>query len=231
MGEKLANLLPTAFVARIGKLLKLAGSPFSLPAFISLMLLSGVGFAGLFLAVMLIASASFNGAIFLGMLVFFLVGLFGPYFWLSRRVGKRQKEILKSLPNALDLITVSVEAALGLDSAFAKVSEKLPGPFAEELAQAIRETAMGQSRQEALREVGVRTNVAAVVTFVNAIIHAEITGMSIGDVLRAQSDQIRIQRRQELEATAQRMPIWMIFPPRGILAPGSIHCHPGSGGN
>jgi tight adherence protein C len=105
-----------------------------------------------------------------------------------------------------------VEAGLGLDSAFAKVAERLPGPFGDELARALRDMALGRSRRDALREVGERTGVTDVITFVNSIIHAELTGSSIGDVLRVQADQMRTRRRQRVEQIAQKIPIWMTFP-------------------
>lgn len=213
--EGIANafrkLLPTTFVAHVRHLLMLAGEPFSVTGFLFLMAVSAVGFPGLYL-VLVLASGSFGALQFLGFLVFLILGFSLPYFWLSRRVSRRQRAIIKDLPNALDLITTSVEAGLGLESAFAKVADTMPGPFSEELAQALREMAMGRSRRDALREIGERTGIADVITFVNAIIHAEVTGSAIGDVLRVQADAMRTRRRQRVEQTAQKMPIWMTFP-------------------
>lgn len=212
LGNGLAKLLPTTFVSRIRHLLMLAGEPFSLTGFLALMILTGVAVPGLFLALLLLGDASFGSIHLLGLLAFTFMGFYLPYFWLARRVRRRQDDIFKSLPNALDLVTTCVEAGLGLDSAFAKVAERLPGPFGDELARALREMALGRSRREALREVGERTGVPDVITFVNSIIHAEMTGSSIGDVLRVQADQMRTRRRQRVEQIAQRIPIWMTFP-------------------
>jgi tight adherence protein C len=212
LGNGLAKLLPTTFVSRIRHLLMLAGEPFSLTGFLALMILTGVAAPGLFLALLLLGDASFGSMQLLGLLAFTFVGFYLPYFWLARRVRRRQDEIFKSLPNALDLVTTCVEAGLGLDSAFAKVAERLPGPFGDELAHALREMALGRSRRDALREVGERTGVSDVITFVNSIIHAEMTGSSIGDVLRVQADHMRTRRRQRVEQIAQRIPIWMTFP-------------------
>ncbi|MBI1885681.1 MAG: type II secretion system F family protein [Chloroflexi bacterium] len=212
MGSIVAKMLPTAYVARIRHLLTLAGQPFSLAGFLMVMAVSAFAFPTFFLAFVAMAGASFSPTILMVLLALIGLGFYLPYFWLARRVGKRQNEILKSLPNAFDLVSTCVEAGLGLDAAFAKVTEKLAGPFGDELRQALREMAMGQSRRDALLDVGERTGVSEVVTFVNAIIHAEVTGSSIADVLRVQSDQIRIKRRQRVEQTAQRIPIWMTFP-------------------
>lgn len=214
-----ARALPTTFVSRVRYLLTMAGSPFSLSGFLAVMLISGVALPGFFMAIMLMAGAKFNNVQAMGVAIFGATGVYLPYFWLARRVGRRQAEILKSLPNALDLVTTCVEAGLGLDSAFAKVAERLPGPFGDELAQALREMALGRSRRDALREVGERTGVPEVITFVNSIIHAEATGSSIGDVLRVQADQVRIRRRQRVEQIAQRIPIWITFPLVGFLLP------------
>jgi len=212
LGNGLAKLLPTTFVARIRHLLMLAGEPFSISGFLFLMILTTATVPGLFLALMLLADVSFGSIQLLGLLAFIFMGFYLPYFWLARRVRHRQDEILKSLPNAMDLVTTCVEAGLGLDSAFAKVAERLPGPFGDELAHALRDMALGRSRRDALREVGERTGVADVITFVNSIIHAELTGSSIGDVLRVQADQMRMRRRQRVEQIAQRIPIYMTFP-------------------
>ncbi len=212
LGNGFAKLLPTTFVARIRHLLMLAGEPLSVSGFAVVMILTTVAVPGLFLALLLLADASFGSMQLLGVLTFTLIGFYLPYFWLARRVRHRQDAVLKSLPNALDLVTTCVEAGLGLDSAFAKVAERLPGPFGDELARALRETALGRSRRDALREVGERTGVPDVITFVHSIIHAELTGSSIGDVLRVQADQMRTRRRQRVEQIAQKIPIWMTFP-------------------
>lgn len=212
IGNSFAKLLPTTFVARIRHLLILAGHPFSVTGFLFLMIVTGAAVPGLFLALLLLAGIGFGSTQLLALLAVIAAGLYLPYFWLARRVGRRQTAIIKSLPNALDLITTCVEAGLGLDSAFAKVSESLEGPFGDELARALREMALGQSRRDALREVGERTGVPEVITFVGAIIHAERTGSSIADVLRVQADQMRVRRRQRVEQIAQKIPIWMTFP-------------------
>ena len=212
LGSTLVTQLPSGIVGRVREVLSMAGQPFSLTTFLSLSVLTGLGAAGLLLAMLLMLGAGFGAMQFLLVLVFALLGLVGPYYWLRRVVRKRQREIAKSLPNALDLITTCVEAGLGLDAAFAKVAEKVPGPFSEELAQALRESTMGRSRRDALLDISRRSGVPEVTSFINAIVHAQATGSNVGDVLRTQAEQIRTKHRQRIEQEAQKMPIWMSFP-------------------
>ncbi len=135
-----------------------------------------------------------------------------PSVWLNNRIRHRQKEILKSLPDAFDLITTCVEAGLGLEAALAKVSEKTPGPFGEELAVSLREVSLGKLRREALKELSERTGVPDLSSFINAVIQAESMGTSIAAVLRVQAEQMRMKRRQRAEQQAQAAPIKMMFP-------------------
>jgi tight adherence protein C len=212
LSERVMSLLPAALLARLRRQLTLAGSSLSVAGFILIWIASAAAFPGAFLALMLAAQASSGTLYFLGFPTFLTLGIFVPYFWLARGVGRRQRQILKDLPNALDLITTCVEAGLGLDAAFAKLTEKMKGPLSDELAHALDQMAVGRMRRDALRDVGERTAVPEVVTFVNAVVHAEQTGASIGELLRVQAEQARVKRRQRIEANAQRMPIWMTFP-------------------
>ena len=141
-----------------------------------------------------------------------LVGAALPHLWLNMRIHKRQNVIWKSLPDAFDLITTSVEAGLGLDAALGRVAEKVPGPFAKELHATLREIVMGKPRRDALRDLCTRTGVSDLSTFVNAVIQAEQMGVSIGQVLRVQSEQLRTRRKQRAEQAGRRAAILMIFP-------------------
>lgn len=212
LSERVMSLLPAALLARLRRQLTLAGSSLNLGGFILIWVASAAAFPGAFLLLMVAAQASSGALYFMGFVTFLALGIYVPYFWLARRVGRRQRQILKDLPNALDLVTTCVEAGLGLDAAFAKVTEKMKGPLSDELAYALDQMAVGRMRRDALRDVGVRTAVPEVITFVNAVVHAEHTGASIGQLLRVQAEQARIKRRQRVEAHAQRMPIWMTFP-------------------
>lgn len=212
LSQGVMNLLPVALLARLRRQLTLAGSSLSVARFTFIWLGSAIALPGAFLLLMLAGGADSVTLYFLGFLTLLVVGLYVPYFWLARRVGRRQRKILRDLPNALDLVTTCVEAGLGLDAAFDKVTEKMWGPLSDELAYALGQIAMGRRRRDALHDVGTRTGVPEVVTFVNAIVHADYTGASIGQLLRVQAEQARIKRRQRIEADAQRIPIWMTFP-------------------
>jgi tight adherence protein C len=152
-----------------------------------------------------------------------LVGaLFGytlPEFWLGGRVRKRQHAILLMIPDALDLLTISVRAGLGFDAALGKVVEKLPGPLSEEFRRALAEVRVGKQRREALRDIVSRTEVGPLTNFIGAIIQAEQLGVSISKVLQVQSEQLRIERRQRAEEQAAKAPIKMLFPLVGCIFP------------
>jgi tight adherence protein C len=210
--ERLMSLFPAALLTRLRQQLTLAGSSLSVAGFVLIWVASAIAFPGFLLALMVAGGAGSGALYFLVFLTFFALGTYVPYFWLARRVGRRQRRILKDLPSALDLVTTCVEAGLSLDGAFARVTEKMSGPLSDELAHALDQMAVGRTRRDALRDVGVRSGVPEVVTFVNAVVHAEQTGASIGQLLRVQAEQARMKRRQRVEAHAQRMPIWMTFP-------------------
>jgi tight adherence protein C len=149
-------------------------------------------------------------------------GLFGytvPEFWLGGRVKKRQHAILLMIPDALDLLTISVRAGLGFDSALGKVVEKLPGPLSDEFRRALAEVRVGKQRREALRDIVARTEVGPLTNFIGAIIQAEQLGVSISKVLQVQSEQLRIERRQRAEEQAAKAPIKMLFPLVGCIFP------------
>ncbi len=147
------------------------------------------------------------------------IGYVAPEFWLSRRVKARQAQIVLEIPDALDLLTISVRAGLGFDAALAKVVEKLRGPLPDEFRRALAELRMGKARREALRDIVPRTDVPALTNFISAIIQAETLGVSISKVLQVQSEQLRIERRQRAEEMAQKAPIKMLFPLVGCIFP------------
>ena len=148
-----------------------------------------------------------------------LFGFIVPEFWLGRKVRARQHAILLMIPDALDLLTISVRAGLGFDAALAKVVEKLQGPLTDEFRRALAEVRVGKSRREALRDIVPRTEVVPLTNFIGAIIQAEQLGVSISKVLQVQSEQLRIERRQRAEEMAAKAPIKMLFPLVGCIFP------------
>ena len=147
------------------------------------------------------------------------IGYYFPILWLRMKIRNRQKEIVKALPDALDLLTICVEAGLGFDAAMAKVAEKWDNELSRAFARVLHEIQLGKLRREALRDMADRMDVPEVSTFVAAIIQAGQLGVSIAKVLRIQSDQMRVRRRQRAEelaraATLKILPpvVFLIFP-------------------
>ena len=135
-----------------------------------------------------------------------------PYFRINSRIMARQESIRSDLPNAIDLLVVSVEAGLAFDMAVEKVIEKISGPLAQEFGYTLNEIRMGKTRGTAFRELGIRTKVDELASFTGAIIQADQLGVNIGSVLRIQSDAMRVKRRQFIEEASMKAPVKMLFP-------------------
>jgi len=135
-----------------------------------------------------------------------------PDIYLNHKKRQRQENIKKKLPDFLDLLTVNVEAGLGFDSAILNVTKKLKGPLSEEIKKMLREINLGKPRREALRNAAERIDIDDFSSFTGTIILADELGMSIGHILRMQSSQMRIKRRQKVEEKAMQAPVKMIFP-------------------
>jgi tight adherence protein C len=147
------------------------------------------------------------------------LGYMAPEFWLGSKARKRSFAMVLQLPDALDLLTISVEAGLGFDAALAKVVEKMEGPLVSEFRQALAEIRMGRTRRDALRDVVGRADSQPISNFIGAIIQAEQLGVPIAKVLQIQSQQLRIERRQRAEEMAAKAPVKMLFPMVGCIFP------------
>lgn len=141
-----------------------------------------------------------------------LIGMRLPVTWLRFRVDARRTAIERSLPDALDLITVCMEAGLAFDASMTRVVQKTKGPLSEEFGRVLQEVNLGKLRRDALRDLGSRAGVPDLRSFVAAVVQADQMGMPIGDILRTQSDELRIRRRQRAEEKAQKAPVKMLFP-------------------
>lgn len=146
----------------------------------------------------------------------FVIGFFIPQIFLGSAITRRQKNIRRALPDALDLLTICVEAGLGFDAAMSKVSEKWNSELSLAFARVIQEIQLGKLRREALRDMADRIGLPELTSFVAAVIQSELLGVSMAKVLRIQSDQMRIKRRQLAEEEAHKAPIKMLIP-MGLL--------------
>jgi tight adherence protein C len=142
-----------------------------------------------------------------------------PILWLRWRVAKRQDMIRKSMPDALDMLSVSTAAGLSFDQAILKVSQFYSSPAGIELGRVVAEMEVGVSRQRALRNFSERVQISEVSSFVAVIIQSEILGMSIADVLHSQAEQMRIQRQYRAKEEAQRLPVKMMIPLAFLILP------------
>jgi len=141
-----------------------------------------------------------------------LAAFFLPDFWLMNKAEKRQKRIALDLPDTIDLLTVSVEAGLGLDAAIRKLIDNAGGPLIDELTRLHQEVKLGLSRRQAFHNLADRSSSPELGYFVMSIMQADTYGMSIGKVLRGQSRQMKVKRRQKAEEIAMKTPVKIIFP-------------------
>ena len=213
MGTAARKITPADMRRRIDRKLVLAGSPEGwdaekIAAFKVFGTIGG-GIMGLALGV----SAGFSASITTGSLIF--LGLFGyllPGAGLGQRVINRQDAIRRALPDTIDLLTISVEAGLGFDAALAQVRRNVPGPLSYEIGRLLQEMQIGVSRADAFRHLADRTDIEELNSFILAMIQADIFGVSIANVLRAQAKEMRTKRRQFAEERAQRVPVKLLLP-------------------
>ncbi|NTV99805.1 MAG: type II secretion system F family protein [Oscillochloris sp.] len=149
----------------------------------------------------------------------FGLGYMLPVTWLGQQIKKRKKAITKALPDALDLLCISVEAGLAFDLALQRVTQKWDDELSREFKKVLSDIRLGRTRREALKDLAVRTGVEDVQTFTAAVIQADQLGVSMSKILRLQSDQMRVRRRQRAEEAAQKAPIKMLFPMVFLIFP------------
>lgn len=220
LAATLSRFAPQQNYERLRQKLIEAGSPAGLgPAeFTGLRVLLCVGFAAL-LFLLFLASGSGTLILVLVPLVTGLMGYLMPGIWLGSRIKQRKNEVIRALPDAIDLLTISVEAGLGFDPALQRVIEKWDNALTREFGRMQSEIRMGHSRREAMRAIAQRINVDDLNVFTSAIIQADQLGVSISQVLRIQSKQMRMRRRQRAEEKAHKAPIKMIFPMVFLIFP------------
>ncbi len=222
VGSWALKFTPKSMVVQAERRLELAGRPYNLDAttLVALQMFSTVVFGvGVYLLLKTSPDASYQRMSLPGGILFALIGYFFPQMWLSRLINRRRREVLKALPDALDLLTICVEAGLGFDAAMRKVSEKWANELAFEFSRVLREMQLGKPRREALRDMAERVDLPELRSFVAAVIQSEQLGVSMANVLRIQAEHMRIQRRQRAEEEAHKAPVKMLFPLAFLILP------------
>ncbi|MQA00922.1 MAG: hypothetical protein GEU80_16650 [Dehalococcoidia bacterium] len=212
VGRLLARLLPQNWIRGINRMLIAADEPWSLAGFLGVWALStGIGAALLFYIVSSMPEATGLQTFVMVIAIMPLAALL-PYARLRNKVKKRQKAITRALPDAMDLLTTSVEAGLGVDAAFAMVTEKTEGPLSEAFALYLRQVGLGRARQDALLYVAERSGVPDLIGIAHAVNQGDELGTPLGDVMRRQAEELRLARRQRAQVAAQRAPVLMTIP-------------------
>ena len=219
MGRRLARSTPEKTRHELQNMLNLAGRPgnlspqdFTAIRYVACVVLFAIGLLlGAFLQnPLLLAGVSGGGG---------LLGFFGPLLWLRQKVGDRRKDIQKALPDAMDLLTIAVEAGLGFDAAMARVTDKFKNALSDEFATVLQETRLGRPRLEALDDMGRRTGVEDLHNFCQAVIQSEQMGVGVARILRLQSEEMRRKRRQRAQEKAAQATLKMMLPMVGCIFP------------
>jgi tight adherence protein C len=176
------------------------------------------GIAGVLFGILLGSFSSVTAA-FLFACVFGAIGYIAPALVVTMRAKRRQRLILAQLPDALDLLAVSVEAGLGFDGAVAKLTQYMEGPLPEEFDLALGQMRIGESRSDALKKLGERAGTPEVSAFVRSIVQADQLGTSLGRILRVQATDTRLKRQAAAEERAMKAPIKMLFPTVAFIFP------------
>lgn len=213
LGEFVRRFTPVGVTERLSKELAYAGSPAGWDAervlalkIVGIVVLGTMGFA----ASVILAQSSLRT--FGITAVSAVLGWYLPEWVVRSRASQRQTAISRALPDALDLMSITVEAGLGFDAALNRVSREMGGPLGEEFYRVVQEIQLGSARIDAMRGLSDRTNVPSLRDFVLAMIQADIFGISVAKVLAVQANEMRIRRRQDAEERAQKVPVKMIFP-------------------
>ena len=215
IGEISTRFTPQKLLQETTLKLELAGNPGRIDAatFLATRFLGAAFFGGGLLLISFLSATKWPlGRTVLVVGLFTVIGFFFPQLWLQSRINSRQNEVRKALPDALDLLTICVEAGLGFDAAMSKVAEKWENELSVMFGRTIREVQLGKTQREALRDMSDRLGLPELTSFVAAVIQSQILGVSLAKVLRIQSDQLRMKRRQFAEELAHKAPVKMIIP-------------------
>lgn len=222
LGEMVMRFTPQNAIQQMSRKVELAGNPGNLdPAIFFALRFLGLPLGLLFIFMDRIAlpGSFMDGKGLLLGIPAAILGFYLPDLLLQSRIDRRQKEIRKAMPDALDLLTICVEAGLGFDAAMARVYENWDNELGRAFGRVVREIQLGKLRREALRDMADRLGISEMTSFVAAVIQSEQLGVSMAQVLRIQSDQMRIRRRQLAEEEAHKAPLKMLLPMAFFIFP------------
>jgi tight adherence protein C len=216
MGDRLAGwtlkLHPKTTVEGVSTRLLAAGLGRKISPTTFLAFKSALALGGLVLGALFGGAAAGPGGVLFAAIALAGIGFIAPDFVISGKARSRKDRIRAELPDALDLMAVSVEAGMGFDGAIAKLTEHMHGPLADEFALTLGEIRIGESRQDALKKMSDRTSTPELASFVRSIIQADQLGISLGRILRVQATDSRLKRQAAAEEKAMKAPIKMLFP-------------------
>ena len=221
VGEFSVRFTPQKAIQNVTRMMELAGNPWPIDAatFFALRFVLAIVFGGLAITYLVLSppADSSKNLLYIGGAAF--LGSYIPASMLTSKITARQTEVRKAMPDALDLLTICVEAGLGFEAAMSKVAEKWDNQLALAFARTLREIQLGKVRRDSLKDMADRLGIAEMTSFVAAIIQSEQLGVSMAKVLRIQADQMRMKRRQFAEEQAHKAPIKMIIPMALLIFP------------
>ena len=218
LGELALRITPQRALDQIQSKLEMAGNPRGIEptTFFASRFILSVFFGALMLFTFRDNLTFTNFLIIVGTTVF---GFIMPNMYLDAKIARRQDNVRKALPDALDLLTICVEAGLGFNAAMQKVAEKWDNELSIAFQRTLQEMQLGKLRREALRDMAERIGAAEFESFVAAVIQSEQLGVSMAKILRIQADDMRVRRRQRAEQAAQRAPVLMLLPMAFLIFP------------
>jgi tight adherence protein C len=221
LGEFALKFTPQNAIQQTAKKLERAGNPGNIdPTMFFALRFLGLGLGAIFLVLDgMVSSGFFNNKGLWFAIPASALGFYLPDLLLKSRIDRRAKLVRKAMPDALDLLTICVEAGLGFDASMAKIYEKWPNDLGLAFGRVVREIQLGKLRREALRDMADRLSIAEMTSFVAAVIQSEQLGVSMAQVLRIQSDQMRVKRRQMAEEEAHKAPVKMLIPMAFLIFP------------
>ena len=216
MGDRLAGwtlkLHPKTTVDGVSTKLLAAGLGRTISPNTFLAFKSALAIGGIVLGALVGGAVAGAGGVLLAAVTLCGIGFIAPDFIVSTKARSRKDRLKAELPDALDLMAVSVEAGMGFDGALSKLTEHMEGPLADEFALTLSEIRIGETRQDALKKLSDRTSTPELASFVRSIIQADQLGISLGRILRVQATDSRLKRQAAAEEKAMKAPIKMLFP-------------------